>query len=109
MIRRLLPLFIVVFLITISAVSATVILAGGDDDSIQTKISTLVESGDQTQEQADAKLAAIQSETWKNKKSGFSAADYQAKLADLVNSGKLTQEQADAKLKWLQTKSASKD
>jgi ABC-type Fe3+ transport system permease subunit len=63
MIKRLLPLLIVVFLITISAVSATVILAGGDDDSIQTKIFTLVESGDQTQEQADAKLKWLQTKS----------------------------------------------
>jgi hypothetical protein len=53
----------VVLLLAVSAISATAILASGDDDSIQTNISTLVESGDLTQEQADGKLAVIQAGT----------------------------------------------
>ena len=113
MTKRLMPILIVVLLLAVSAISATAILAGGDDDSIQTNISTLVESGDLTQEQADAKLAVIQSRThdsgvWNKKKSSFSADDYQTKLADLVDSGELTQKQAHAKLKRLRTKLASK-
>ena len=63
MTKRLMPILIVVVLLAISAISATPILADGDADSIQTNISTLVESGDLTQEQADAKLAVIQSRT----------------------------------------------
>jgi polyhydroxyalkanoate synthesis regulator phasin len=113
MTKRLMPILIVVLLLAVSAISATAILASGDDDSIQTNISTLVESGDLTQEQADAKLAIIQSGThdsgvWNKKKSSFSSDDYQTKLADLVDSGELTQKQAGVKLKWLQIKLASK-
>jgi predicted XRE-type DNA-binding protein len=113
MTQRLMPILLVVLLLAVSAISATAILASGDDDSIHTNISTLVESGDLTQEQADGKLAVIQSRThdsgvWNKKKSSFSSDDYQTKLADLVDSGELTQTQADAKLKWLQTKLANK-
>ena len=107
------PILIVVLLLAVSAISATAILASGDDDSIQTNTSTLDESGDLTQKQADTKLAIIQSGThdsgfWNKTKSSFSTDDYQTKLADLVDSGELTQKQADAKPKWLQTKLASK-
>ena len=49
MTKRLMPILIVVLLLAVSAISATAILAGGFDDSIQTNISTLVESGDLTQ------------------------------------------------------------
>ena len=113
MTKRLMPILIVALLLAVYAISATAILASGDDDSIQTNISTLVESGDLTQEQADTKLAIIQSWThdsggWNKTKSSFSADDYQTKVADLVDSGELTQKQADAKLKWLQTKLAGK-
>jgi hypothetical protein len=60
MTKRLMPILIVVLLLAVSAISATAILASGDDDSIQTNISTLVEIGDLTQEQTDAKLNWLQ-------------------------------------------------
>jgi len=60
MTKRLMPILIVVLPLAVSDISATAILASGDDDSIQTSISTLVESGDLTQEQADANLKWLQ-------------------------------------------------
>jgi len=60
MTKRMMPILIVVLLLAVSAISATAILASGDDDSIQTNIPILVESGDLTQEQADANLKWLQ-------------------------------------------------
>ena len=78
----------------------------------EAKLAAMVEKGELTQEQADAKLEAFKSGSydaaaWKMK----AASKYEAlqeKLAVMVAKGQLTQEQADEKLKWFLAKKVAK-
>ena len=70
-------------------------------DAYEAKLSSLVEQGELTQEQADEKLQWLQSgskDTLVSKKKAFSYEGLEKKLAIMVDKGVLTQEQADKKL-----------
>ena len=72
------------------------------------KLAVMVEKGELTQEQADQKLEAIQSELNDGaplkKKAASKYEAIEEKLAAMVEKGELTQEQADAKLEWIRAK-----
>ncbi len=105
--KRWISILVVVLLIAASMISTTVILAGGDDplDAYETKLAIMVEKGQLTQEQADAKLQAADSKSLDDtvylKKSVFTDEALREKLAAMLKSGELTQDQANEKLRWL--------
>ena len=124
--NRWVALLVIVLLATASTISATVILAGGEDEAVQDKFTTyeeklaaMVEQGKLTQEQADEKLEASQSKlydaaAWKKEAASNEDAvqdkltAYEAKLAAMVEKGALTQEQVDKKLRSIRAKKAAK-
>ena len=104
--KRWISVLVIVLLVLASMISTTVILAGGDDalDSYKAKLAIMVEEGKLTQEQADAKLQAVESKSLDstvNNKFVFTDEALQQKLAAMVTNGTLTQDQADEKLRWL--------
>lgn len=85
----------VALVLAIATVSTTTVLADSDD-TLQTKLDAMVESGKLTQEQADAKADWVSTDKVLLPKKEI--ADLEGYLAKLVAVGKLTQEQMDAKL-----------
>ena len=116
--KRWIALLVVVLLATASTISTTAILAGEDQalqaklTAYEAKLAAMVEQGKLTQEQADEKLEAFQSElsgtSSPEKKTALTYEALEEKLAAMVERGELTQEQADEKLKWLLSKTAAK-
>ena len=81
-------------------------------DAYEAKLSSLVEQGELTQEQADEKLHWLQSkskDTLVSKKKAFYYEGLEGKLAVMVDKGVLTQEQADQKLNAVLAKKAANE
>ena len=76
----------------------------------EAKLAAMVEDGLLSQEHADEKLKAFQSEpktaAWEKKETSNDRA-LQKKLAAMVEEGELTQEEADEKLRWILAKKAA--
>ena len=85
-----------------------------DIEEIKAEIATAVESGEITQEEADAKLAGLEegkkkSKKWHgkrhhHKKPMMDIEEIKAEIATAVESGEITQEEADAKLTDIESK-----
>ena len=74
-------------------------------DHLLAKISAAVESGDITQEQADAKLADIHAKrNARTEKMSAKLESIKAEIAAAVQNGKLTQDEADEKITLFQEK-----
>ena len=74
-------------------------------DHLLAKISAAVESGDITQEQADAKLADIDAKrNARTEKMSAKLESIKAEIAAAVQNGDLTQEEADEKITHFQEK-----
>ena len=74
-----------------------------DIGDIKAKISAAVESGEITQEEADAKLADIEAKrNSRQEKMSAKLESIKAEVAAAVESGEITQEEADAKLAGLE-------
>ena len=74
---------------------------GPSFEGIEKKLNAMVENGDITQDEADAKLEAIRDKgrrPWDHFKKGPSFEGIEKKLNAMVENGDITQEEADAKL-----------
>ena len=105
--KRWITLFVALLLATVSAISTTLILAGGEDvkssdiGRLSTKVAQILGLNEAVVDDAIKQARReLKDEAHQAKLDG-----YQQKLATMVENGKLTQEEADEKLEVTQLKS----